>query len=218
MSFRRSLPHLSFRLVPHLIPQAVGALALAAGLASTAHAADDPTAAVAASLDSPGPYLGIGLGVSKLGPHDDGHGDGHGDGPGAAKLYGGYRLTDTWGVEAGWAHLGHVQEDSTAADGSTVRHRGDASSLYLAGTGRIALGAGFSLTGKAGLSFGHVGARDADGGDFTLGGSRASPLLGIGAEYRLNRHLALSFDLDAYGKVSDKVKAGAATVGLRYGF
>lgn len=202
------------RSIPRPVSQLLGALAMAAGLASTAHAADAP----AAAIDAPGPYLGIGLGMSKLGPRDEGHNDAHGDRPGAAKLYGGYRITDTWGLEAGWARLGRVHDETTAADGSAVHHNGDASSVYLAGTGRIALGYGFSLTGKAGVSFGHVSVKDPGDSDFTLGGSKASPLLGIGAEYKLNRNVALTFDLDGYGKVSDTVKAGSATIGVRYSF
>ena len=204
------------RSVPRLVPQFLGVLALSAGLASTAQAADESETAAAA--DAPGPYLGIGLGMSKLGPRDEGHNEGHGDRPGAAKLYGGYRITDIWGLEAGWARLGRVHDETTAADGSTVHRNGDASSVYLAGTGRIALGHGFSLTGKAGVSFGHVGTKDSGDSDFTLGGNRVSPLLGVGAEYKLNRNVALTFDLDGYGKVSDRVKASTATVGVRYSF
>jgi opacity protein-like surface antigen len=118
----------------------LGALALAAGLGSTAHAAD----AAPPADDAVGPYVGIGLGASKLGPRNEGKDGAHGDRPGVAKLYGGYRLTDTWGLEAGWAQLGRVHNDTTATDGSTVHHNGDAQSLYLAGTGRVALGHDFS--------------------------------------------------------------------------
>jgi OOP family OmpA-OmpF porin len=162
--------------------------------------------------------MGIGLGFSKLGPRNEGKDGAHGDRPGAAKLYGGYRLTDTWGVEAGWAQLGRVHNDTAAQDGSKAHHNGQARSLYLAGTGGVALGQGFSLTGKAGLSLGRVSAKESGDTNFTLGGNKASPLLGIGAEYKLNRNIALTFDLDGYGKVSDKVKAGTATLGARYSF
>ena len=195
-------------------PRRVGALLLAAVLGSAAQAGD----AASPADDAPRPYLGIGLGVAKLGPRGGGHGGAHGERAGAAKLYGGYRLTDTWGVEAGWAQLGRVHNDTTATDGSTVHHNGHAHSLYLAGTARVALGHGFSLTGKAGVSFGRVSAKDSGDAAFTLGGHKASPLLGIGVAYRVNRHVALTFDLDGYGKVSDKVKAGTATIGMRYGF
>jgi opacity protein-like surface antigen len=66
------------------------------------------------------------------------------------------------------------------------------------------------------VSFGRVSAKESADTDFTLGGNKTAPLLGIGAEYRVNRNMALTFDLDGYGKVSDKVKAGTATIGARY--
>jgi OOP family OmpA-OmpF porin len=192
----------------------LGTLAVASGLAGAAHAAE----ATPAMGDAPGPYMGIGLGSSKLGPQENGPDGAHHDRVGTAKLYGGYRLTDTWGVEAGYVQLGRVHNDTTASDGSAVHHNGDARSLYLAGTGRLALGSGFSLTGKAGVSLGRVSAKNSGDGEFTLGGNKAAPLLGVGAEYKVNRNVALTFDLDGYGKVSDKVKASTATVGARYSF
>lgn len=54
--------------------------------------------------------------------------------------------------------------------------------------------------------------------DDALGGNKASPLLGLGAEYQVDRHIGLTFDLDGYGQVSDKVKAATATVGARLSF
>lgn len=195
-------------------PRVLGALVLATGLVCTAHADNAP----ASTGDAPGPYMGIGLGVSKLGPRHEGKDGAHGERPGAAKLYGGYRLTETWGMEAGLVKLGRVHNDTIAKDGSKVHHNGEAQSLYVAGTGRLALGHGFSLTGKAGVSFGRVSAKGSGDTNFALGGNKASPLLGIGADYKVNRNVALTFDLDGYGKVSDKVKAATATVGARYSF
>lgn len=189
-------------------------VAITAGLVSISHAAES----VPESSDARGPYVGIGLGVSKLGPRNDAHDGVHGAPPVAAKLYGGYQLTDTWGVEAGLVQLGHVHKDLTASDGSSLRHNGDARSTYIAGTGRMALGSGFSLTGKLGMSFGQVHGKDSADSQYTLGGHKASPLLGVGTEYKLNRNVALTLNLDGYGKVSENVKASAATLGMRYSF
>jgi OmpA-OmpF porin, OOP family len=127
------------------LPRVLGALAQATGLACTAHADDAP----APADDAPGPYVGIGLGLSKLGPRNEGRDGAHGERPGLAKLNGGYRLTETWGMEAGLVRLGRVHNDTTATDGSAVHHNGEAHSLYLAGTGRVAVGHGFSLTATA---------------------------------------------------------------------
>lgn len=199
------------------VSRLLGTLVLAGGLIATANAADEPSVV----NESGGPYVGVGLGFSKLGPRNEAPGSNggpHEHGPEVAKIYGGFRFTDHWGVEAGWAQLGRVHDDTLAADGSISHHPGNAHSVYLAGTGRMALGHGFSLIGKAGISFGHVSAKASGDSGFTLGGSKAAPLLGVGAEYSLKPNLDLTFDLDGFGKVSDSVKASSATVGIRYRF
>ena len=198
----------------HSVARLLWPIAITAGLVSISHAAESAPEA----SDARGPYVGIGLGVSKLGPRDDGHDGTHGAPPAAAKLYGGYQLTEAWGVEAGLVELGRVHNDLTASDGSSVRHSGDARSMYVAGTGRMALGSGFSLTGKLGVSFGQVSGKNSADSSYTLGGHKASLMLGVGAEYKVNRNIALTLDLDGYGKVSEEVKASAATLGMRYSF
>jgi OOP family OmpA-OmpF porin len=192
----------------------LGTLALVATFVTFAHA----TEAASAASESLGPYVGIGLGSSKLGPRHEGNDGPHGVRLEAAKIYGGYQLTDIWGVESGWAHLGPVHNDTVTGDGFRAHHNGDAHSLYVAGTGRLSLGHGFSLTGKAGVSFGRVSPKDSGDADFALGGNKVSPLLGIGTQYSVGRNVALTLDLDGYGKVSDRVKAGTATLGVRYRF
>ena len=97
-------------------PRVLCALALAMGLVSIAHGADAP----APAGDALGPYVGIGLGLSKLGPRNEGKDGAHGERPGVAMLYGGYRLTETWGMEAGLVRLGRVHNYTTATDGSAV--------------------------------------------------------------------------------------------------
>lgn len=165
-----------------------------------------------------GPYVGLGLGVSKLGSNGEHQEGPHKAPPAVAKWYGGYQLSESWGVEAGVVQLDRVHRSLTASDGVTVHHTGDARSLYMAGTGRVPLGSGFSLTGKLGVSFGHVSGMASAEPSLTLGGSKVSTLLGVGAQYQVNRNIALTMDLDGYGKVSEKVKASAATLGIRYSF
>ncbi len=58
----------------------------------------------------------------------------------------------------------------------------------------------------------------ASGASQPLLGSRTSPLIGTGAEYVLNRKVLLSVDLESYGKLSERVKGNALTLGARYTF
>jgi hypothetical protein len=43
-------------------------------------------------------------------------------------------------------------------------------------------------------------------------------VLGLGAEYRVSRDLALTVDLDSYGNVSNKLRGSALLVGAKYSF
>jgi OOP family OmpA-OmpF porin len=165
-----------------------------------------------------GPYAGISLGASQVGTtgvltqklSSDEH-------DGAGKVYAGYQFTDNFGVEAGYVRLGKLQ-DRFRVGGADVAQTAKARSLYVAGTGRLPLGAGFALTGKAGLSFGKVTGTDNLGAGDTLIGTRTSAVLGVGAEYRLNRDVAFTVDLDTFGKVSRRVAASALTAGVRMSF
>jgi OOP family OmpA-OmpF porin len=181
------------------------------------------TTVTAAALAAPaseivGPYMGISLGASQVGTtgvlapklsRDERDS--------AGKVYAGYQLTDNFGVEAGYLRLGKLQ-DRFRVGGAEVAQTANARSLYLAGTGRLPLGAGFALTGKAGLSFGKVTGTDQLGGSDTLIGTRTSAVLSVGAEYRLNRDVAFTVDLDTFGKVSKRVAASALTAGVRLSF
>jgi OOP family OmpA-OmpF porin len=165
-----------------------------------------------------GPYVGISLGTSQVGTtgvlaqklSSDEHSS-------AGKVYAGYQLTESFGIEAGYVRLGKLQ-DRFRVGGADVSQTANARSLYVAGTGRLPLGAGFALTGKAGLSFGKVTGTDNLGGGDSLIGSRTSAVLGVGAEYRLNRDVAFTVDLDTFGKVSRRVAASALTAGVRLSF
>jgi hypothetical protein len=53
--------------------------------------------------------------------------------------------------------------------------------------------------------------------NFTLGGNKPRRCC-RGAENKVNRNIALTIDLDRYGKESDQVKAATATVCARYSF
>jgi hypothetical protein len=165
-----------------------------------------------------GPYVGLGYGASQVGTSgvaapkikSDEHDR-------AAKVYAGYQFTDNFGAEAGYVHLGQLQ-DRFSVGGAEVSQAAKARSLYLAATGRLPLGAGFALTGKAGLSFGKVTGTDHLGGKDKLIGSHTSAVLSVGAAYQLNRDVAFTVDLDTFGKTSNRVAASGLTAGLRLNF
>jgi len=186
---------------------------LSLGLASVA------TAAPSTPDDSVvGPYVGLSLGISQVGTTGVSAVKTAADERDrAVRVFAGYQLTEHWGVEAGYVRLGQLQ-DRFRVGSVDVAQSVRAQSLYVAGTGRLPLGAGFAVTGKAGLSFGKVTGTDALTGSDALTGTRTSAVLGVGAEYRLNRDLAFTVDIDTFGKVSRRVAASALTAGIRLAF
>lgn len=165
-----------------------------------------------------GPYVGVGLGGSGLAVRDvDARKTKTDENDGAAKIYGGYQLTDTFGVEAGYVRLGEFK-DRFRVNGSSVTQSASGRSFYVAGTGRLPLSDAFALTGKAGLSLGKVSGTNRLSDSDSPIGTKRSFMLGLGAEYRMSRDIALTVDLDSYGKLSDKVYGSALLLGVKYSF
>jgi len=135
----------------------------------------------------------------------------------AYKLYGGYRLNENFGLEAGYARLGSFSEQATLASGA-VTQQGKASSFYIAGTGRYALSEQFALQGRLGLARNKVSGSNLLPAADSLQGRKTSLMWGVGAEYKLAKNLALTADYDNYGKVSSHVKASTFMLGARLSF
>ena len=172
----------------------------------------------AKSDDATGLYVGGGLGGSafsagatsspKISTDETGR---------ALKVYGGYQLHENFGVEAGYVRLGRL-EDKFNVGGTTVKQSVTGRSLYVAGTGRLLLSESFALTGKAGISFGKTSGTNVLASADSLIGSKRSLMVSVGADYRLNRNVALTVDYERYGKLSNRVKADALLVGARFSF
>ncbi len=151
------------------------------------------------------------------------------------KLYGGYQLTSNWGVELGYNDLGNKYSVNvgviagTAAFNATAN--GKVSNWYVAGTGTLPLGNGFSLLGKLGLVRNHSAADDVCISGFCTSppsSDRTQRLLGVGVAYALNDRLALRFEYEDFGKVSKEdfwetggsgaIEANAWNLSLKYAF
>jgi opacity protein-like surface antigen len=177
---------------------------------AAAHAADDPA--------GKGLYVGASLGRGSFGAKDLGLPKVSSDEVSrAGKLYAGYRLTDTWGVEAGLARLGSVKE-TLAVGSNSVTQSASGRSLYVAGTGRMPLSSSFALNAKAGLAFGKVSGTNVLPPASDMTGSKRSFMYGVGVEYRLSQNVALTADFDHFGKLSGRVNGNMLSAGLRYGF
>ena len=177
-----------------------------------------PTQAAPAD-ETPGPfYVGVGVGGSAFGTRNVVATKGPVDEQSRAfKFYGGYQLTDYFGVQAGYTRLGSLN-DTFTSNGVTVKQSVSGRSLYVAGTARYPLSESFAFTGKLGVSFGKTTGTNVLAASDNLVGSKRYLMGGFGGEYRLNRSVALTADYEAYGKLSNKVSADAFTLGARFNF
>ncbi|MDM0006539.1 outer membrane beta-barrel protein [Variovorax sp. J22G73] len=136
----------------------------------------------------------------------------------AFKLYGGYRFTPNFGVEAGYARLGRVSQ-WTSAYGISTLQSGSGQAVYAAATARLPLGDAFAVNGRLGVAYGRISGGDnwATGNQRFSGGSTGL-MAGFGAEYRVTQNLAITADYDYFGKLSKQVKGGMLTVGVKASF
>lgn len=171
---------------PYLRPAL--ALLLAAGAMAAAHA--------------DGLYVGGNLGVSHNGDTIDGV-DGGSSGA-SGKVYGGYSFTPNFGLEAGYADLGHVSDGS-----GSVKTHGE----FVDAVGTLPLGADWALLGRLGVA--HLNVDTSNGDD-----NGAGLKVGFGAQYSLTRDIALRgewehYRADAFGS---KPNLDQYTFGVRFGF
>lgn len=161
-------------------------------------------------------YIGGGFGSSKLtGVDGDGYTGGN-TSKGLVKIYGGYQITPSWGVEAQYADLGRR---TLALAGVNVGSFG-ISQMSIAGTGTLPLGSGFSLLGKLGVS------SSRPTGSGVSGNSKTSALIGFGAAYSITPALSARVEYEDFGKLGDQsnngvnnsVRANGYSISLKYAF
>jgi OmpA-OmpF porin, OOP family len=189
---------------------------LAAWAALTLHT---PVHAGADTKQVTGPYIGAAFGPAfgnreiddSQSRNDEGLGRG-------AKIFGGYQITENFGVQVGYVQL-HRLNQNTGTGATLVKQTVTGHSAYAAGTGRLPLGASFALTGKLGVSFGNVTAANPNTtATQALQGSKTALLVGTGVEYALNPHVLIALELESYGQMSSRVKGNSLCVGTRFTF
>jgi OmpA-OmpF porin, OOP family len=166
-----------------------------------------------------GPYIGVSFGAAFGNREIDDSNSSNDEHIGrSAKIYGGYQLTENFGVQAGYVRMNKLNQN-TGSGATLVEQTATGHSTYVAGTARLPLGESFALTGKAGVSFGKVtDVSPSTATTHSLLGSRTALLVGTGVEYVLNNDLLFSLELESYGKISRQVKGNTLTVGTRFTF
>lgn len=173
------------------------------------------TAMTAAQAQNPVPYIGLGVSSSD---HNFKIGGSNYEGDGfkpSLKVFGGVDITPMWGVEAGYTDLRKAEYDykigNVNATGSTEGKR-----AYIAGKGTLPINEMFSVYGKLGAGYSKV---DSTSRNLNYKESDTGVYAGIGAQYNINKQVALTLEYERYGKSKDfGAKADAVTVGARYSF
>jgi OmpA-OmpF porin, OOP family len=103
-----------------------------------------------------GPYIGAAFGAAFGNREIDDSNSSNDEHIGrSAKIYGGYQLTENFGVQAGYVRMHEINQNS-GSGATLVTQTATGHSAYVAGTARLPLGQSFALTGKVGISFGKV--------------------------------------------------------------
>jgi OmpA-OmpF porin, OOP family len=176
-------------------------------------------------------YVGAGVGSSKVTGLDGpivsngttvGTFSGGNSNKGFYKVYGGYQITPSWGVEAQYSDLGNRDVAARTLGGVTVLAGSAKASQYsIAGTGTLPLSAGFSLLGKLGVTN--------NKSKINLPGiagdeNNSSLLVGVGVAYAITPAMSVRFEYEDFGKLSKDdffggaVRANAYSVSLKYAF
>lgn len=135
------------------------------------------------------------------------------------KVYGGVNLTEHFALEAGYAGATDKHAFDKRLVGGTTAPRLGSQVAYVAVKGTMALGESFDVYGKAGVAYNRYEMVDAGAGNFTM--SAAKPMLGVGTAYNVSDKLALTLEVEHYGRVREKQVSLSMTrlqAGLKFGF
>lgn len=169
-------------------------------------------ASIMGAAQAEGGYIGAGVVSTKQAA-------GGGDYKASGKLFGGIELDKTWGVEAGYTDY---RSTSYIGTGGLTPTTTKGHATYLAGKGTMPLNEQFSLFGKLGVA--NVKAEAVTTGSgvpviSSLSESKTGAYAAIGAQYNLNKQVALTAEYERYGQSrSYGAKPDAWTVAARYSF
>jgi opacity protein-like surface antigen len=172
----------------------------------------------AQAQNAPAPYIGVGIATAdhsyKIGGATVTDQD---DWKAGAKIFGGVDFNQNWGLEGGYTRFGDADARYTigAVPGtlSTKAH-----SFYLAGKGSVPVNEQLSVFGKLGVAHNKHEVR-ATLASLNRDESKNEAYAGLGAQYNLNKQVALTAEYERYGKKKDiGTKADVFTVAAKYNF
>jgi opacity protein-like surface antigen len=173
------------------------------------------------SAQAAGPYVGVGIASADHSYNLSGTTNGDTDGYKASgKIFGGYDIDQTWGVEAGYTDFRKSTFNYTDSTSNTAgRAESDGHSFYIAGKATAPINEQVSVFGKLGAAQNKSTLSSATTPAFNRSDSKTEVYAGVGVQYNLNQKVALTAEYERYGKSKDfGAKADVLTVAAKYAF
>jgi OOP family OmpA-OmpF porin len=135
----------------------------------------------------------------------------------SGKIFGGWELDNTWGVEAGYTDLRSTHGNYTLG-GNAGRVTTDGSRSYLAAKASWPVNEQVSVYGKLGVGYSKTDVALSTP-NVSWDDSKTEAYGGLGAQYKLNQNVSLIAEYERYGKKKEVgAKADAFSIGARYAF
>ena len=174
-------------------------------------------------------YVGLGVGSSSASGIDQTSGavslTSSNNSRTSVKIFGGFKFTPNWGLEAQYADLGN--RDFVIRNGAAQVGSGNVklSQFSLAGTGTLPLASNFSVFGKLGASnnSGKVNAAvPVAGVTFNDSGNKTDLMVGVGLTYAVTPQIAVRAEYEDFGKFNNNsgnsIRVNNFSIGLQYSF
>ena len=137
----------------------------------------------------------------------------------AFKTYAGYALNQHLAIEGGYAGTTGKLRFEGERFGAATDPRADMSAVYVALRGKVAVGASVDLFAKLGVARNRFELTGAGARDFDV--TAVKPMLGVGIAWRVTDQVALTAELEHYGRVREgnrRFVQNRAQVGVQFGF
>lgn len=176
------------------------------------------TAMGTAQAAAPVPYVGVGIASAdhnfKLSGATKTDSDGF---KASGKIFGGFEIDQTFGVEAGYTHFRHAEHSfNTGNVAGRATSRGE--SYYVAGKATAPINEQVSVFGKLGAAY-NKRELSSTVAAYNLDDSKTQVYAAVGVQFKLNQKVALIAEYERYGKSKDfGVKPDVITVGAKYSF
>lgn len=176
-------------------------------------------------------YIGAGLGSSRATGGDGTTAGttitGSNSSKSSYKIYGGFKFTPNWGVEAQYTDLGNRSfaiSNPLVAAGVPGTGNVRANQFSIAGTGTLPLSSNFSLIGKLGVTANRT-TGSASAGFVVNNQNRTDAIIGVGVQYAITPRLTTRLEYEDFGKFSNNgavaggnIRGNNTSLNLQYSF